>query len=1374
MTLSLENTGFDYVAYYNGAYENADSLVSLDQTGANSIEASLDYGIDPQTDTVYADSSYTDSLSALAATIKQAVGLGLSAMVRPLIDFVDPSDLTGTAYSVDEWRTYFNPGAAGSASANAFFASYQTMILQEAQVAAANGATSLCIGTELDQITGPAYKSYWDSIIGALRADYPTLKLIYAADWDDDLSPWQWGGTGLAAGTGNLATQVSFASELDSIGVDCYAPISDAANPTLTELIAGWTQTPTDATSLAVTGGQSLIAYFESVAAAVGKPLVFTELGYENATDAASQPAGSSTNVVDSSLQANLYQAFFEAWRQAGNSSLTGVYFWNWDPNAAEVGPGEGVNFSPQGLPAQGVATDWFGPGPTVSIANAGGLTNQASQTISGSVSDAGGYAVGTTVTVHDGATAIGTATVGLDGSWSTSVTFANEGANALTATDTDGVGNTGTSAPIVYALDTTPPTLAIASTGGLTDQTTQTISGTIDAADAGLTVSIYDGSTLLGTVTPAANGNWSTSITLPSTQGAQQITAEATDAAGNVGTSNAVTYTLDTIAPVLTITNTGGLTNQIGQTISGTIDPADHGLMVSIYDGTTLLGTVTPAANGNWSTGVVLLATPGAQAITAQATDAAGNVGTSSSVNFTLNIVSTATLTSLASFNWTNGYAPEGSLIADAAGDLFGTTISGGANNDGTVYEIAKTPAGYASTPTTLVSFANTNGARPFGGLIADAAGNLYGTTSVGGTNNGGTVFEIAKTSTGYASTPTTLVNFSGGNLTGPETGPEGGLIADAAGNLYGTTCGGGTNNGGTVFEIAKTSTGYASTPTTLATFSSSLGWAGLIADAAGDLFGTTCGGGANGDGTVFEIAKTPTGYASTTVSLVSFNRTNGSDPGYGALIADAAGDLFGTTESGGANNDGTVFEIAKTSTGYASTPTVLLNLNSINGTESGLVADAAGNLYGTTYEGGLVGGGTVFEIAKTSTGYASSPTTLVTFYGANGDAPIGSLIIGADGHLYGTTESGGANNDGTVFELSGPILTITGKGGLTNQTTQTITGTIDTADAGLTVSIYDGATLLGTAAPAANGDWSASVTLLSTQGAQTITAQATDAAGNVGTSNSVTYTLDTIAPTLAITSGGGLTNKTAQTISGTIDAADAGLTVSIYDGATLIGSAKPAANGDWSASVALLSTQGAQAITAQATDAAGNVGTSSSVTYTLVSSADVISEAVPGTTVTAVAGASTPISGVSVTDAGAGSDTFSTVVSTANGGVVSASGAGGAAVSNSGTHSLTIEGTLAQVDSALATLVYSNANAGSDTVTVTTSDPNATPNSVSKTFTVSTTASQPPHPNDLTYSSTASGYNHFIDLLNFEASFADLIAAFGTNQWAMQNWYA
>jgi hypothetical protein len=350
-SLSLNYKGFNYVSYYNGAYENADSLAALVTTGANAVALDIEYGIDVVNSTVYADANYTDSLTALAATITEAKGRGLTVMVRPLIDFLDPSKI-GT-YSVGDWRSFYNP-----TNPAAFFASYQSMIVAVAQTAQANGATMLCVGVELDQLAGPAYLTYWTDIITAVRGVFSGT-LVYSANWDAAISPWQ-GQHGLTAGTGDLTTQISFWSALDFVGIDEYAPLSDKASPVLADLIAGWTQVPSDQTALAVTGNQSLISYFDGVAAKIGKPLFFTEIGYESASDAALEPAGSSTNIYDPALQANLYAAFFDAWRQSGNGALSGVLFWNWDPNAAEVGPGNGANFSPQALPAQRVATAAF------------------------------------------------------------------------------------------------------------------------------------------------------------------------------------------------------------------------------------------------------------------------------------------------------------------------------------------------------------------------------------------------------------------------------------------------------------------------------------------------------------------------------------------------------------------------------------------------------------------------------------------------------------------------------------------------------------------------------------------------------------------------------------------------------------------------------------------------------------------------------------------------------------------------------------------------------------------------------------------------------------------------------------------------------
>jgi uncharacterized repeat protein (TIGR03803 family) len=189
------------------------------------------------------------------------------------------------------------------------------------------------------------------------------------------------------------------------------------------------------------------------------------------------------------------------------------------------------------------------------------------------------------------------------------------------------------------------------------------------------------------------------------------------------------------------------------------------------------------------------------------------------------------ASLITIVSFDGGNGATPVAGLTADTNGNLFGTTSGGGVHDGGTVFEIIKTAGGYANTPTTLVSFyalANcADGVNPQSGLIADANGNLIGTTLGGGAHQGGTVFEIIKTVGGYASTPTTLVNLCGLANCADGAGLVAGLIPDANGNLFGTTLGGGANHHkGTVFEIARTASGYAGTPTTLASFCALTDW--------------------------------------------------------------------------------------------------------------------------------------------------------------------------------------------------------------------------------------------------------------------------------------------------------------------------------------------------------------------------------------------------------------------------------------------------------------------------------------------------------------------------------------------------------------------
>ncbi len=371
-----------------------------------------------------------------------------------------------------------------------------------------------------------------------------------------------------------------------------------------------------------------------------------------------------------------------------------------------------------------------------------------------------------------------------------------------------------------------------------------------------------------------------------------------------------------------------------------------------------------------------------------------------------------------LYSFGTKNGAHPEAGLVFDAAGNLYGTTIGGGASHKkGTVFEL--TPqAGGGWTEKVLHSFNGTDGATPYAGLIFDAAGNLYGTTENLSTKNGGSVFELTPQA-GGSWTEKVLYSF---NINGPHSG----LIFDAAGNLYGTDGRGGTYGIGTVFELTPQA-GGGWTEQVLYTFNGTATdgaspYAGLISDAAGNLYGTTLEGG-DSWGTVFELTP-QAGGGWTEQVLHSFNAFNGTDGflPYAGLIFDAAGNLYGTTSGGGTFGGGTVFELTPQS-GGGWTEQVLYSFNQ-NGTdgytpEAGVIFDAAGNLYGTTYWGGTYDHGTVFELTAQAGG-GWTEQVLHSFNGTDGSHPNAGLIFDGVGNLYGTTSAGGTYDNGTVFELT------------------------------------------------------------------------------------------------------------------------------------------------------------------------------------------------------------------------------------------------------------------------------------------------------------------------------------------------------------------
>lgn len=345
--------------------------------------------------------------------------------------------------------------------------------------------------------------------------------------------------------------------------------------------------------------------------------------------------------------------------------------------------------------------------------------------------------------------------------------------------------------------------------------------------------------------------------------------------------------------------------------------------------------------------------------------------------------------------------YPYYGSLTIDAEGDLLGTTLSGGFGF-GAVYEVTHIGGGsYSSNPTTLASFSGPDGISPIAGMVIDADRNLFSMTYVGGANSLGTVFELAYSGGGYASTPVTLVSFDGPN--GKQ--PTANLTIDADGNLFGTTFYGGAFDKGTVFKLANNGDG-SYTHTVLVSFDGLNGqgtYSSVIADGDGNLFGTTYVGGANGRGTVFQLVNNGGSY--TLDTLVDFDGTNGANP-VGNLLIDASGSLFGTTFYGGANDAGTVFEIDYSGGGYATTPIILASFDGTNNANptSGLIADADGDLFGTTNftSSGGNGHGTVYTL--TDTGFQVICYLRGTMIATpTGEVPVEGLSIGDTVQTYG-----------------------------------------------------------------------------------------------------------------------------------------------------------------------------------------------------------------------------------------------------------------------------------------------------------------------------------------------------------------------------------
>jgi uncharacterized repeat protein (TIGR03803 family) len=344
---------------------------------------------------------------------------------------------------------------------------------------------------------------------------------------------------------------------------------------------------------------------------------------------------------------------------------------------------------------------------------------------------------------------------------------------------------------------------------------------------------------------------------------------------------------------------------------------------------------------------------------------------------------------------------------------------------------------AAYAGTFTILHDFTGgTDGGASYSNLTPDSAGNLYGTTAWGGSTNCGSgcgvVFELSPAS-GGGYTETVIYSFLGGDDGG---GPESGVIFDAAGNLYGTTSGGGPHDGvGTVFEL--TPIGGSWTKSILYTFrGGNLGGlpSGLVFDASGNLYGNASYGGAHGYGIVYQL--TPSSPSWTEHIVHAFTGGNDGQYGYGNLAIDSTGNIYGTAIDGGAHGYGLVFEFEPQSGGTWKEVALHDFTGGADGANAsgGVALDASGNVYGTTTNGGNTslctslarGCGVIFKLTPSSSGWKES--VIHTFTGGNdGATPQAQLIFDSAGDIYGTAAFGGNVSTcpysigcGTVYKLT------------------------------------------------------------------------------------------------------------------------------------------------------------------------------------------------------------------------------------------------------------------------------------------------------------------------------------------------------------------
>ena len=367
--------------------------------------------------------------------------------------------------------------------------------------------------------------------------------------------------------------------------------------------------------------------------------------------------------------------------------------------------------------------------------------------------------------------------------------------------------------------------------------------------------------------------------------------------------------------------------------------------------------------------------------------------------------------------FAGTDGSDPFAGPTLDQYGHIYGTTNSGGTYGSGIAYKLALRNGNWMLTP--LFSFAGgPSGAGPgFGALVIGSDNKLYGTAEGGGVS--GIAYNLgpqpAVCPSVFCPWREIVLHIFGRDQDGAQ--PLGGLAFDSAGNLYGTTSEGGTSNNGAVVQI--TGSGQNWSESVIYSFAGGTDAANPVAgptvDASGNIYGTSPFGGANGNGAVYKLTRSGSGWTESVI--YSFQGGNDGQSPTGGVIVDAAGNVYGGTFFGGANGGGTVYKLSPSGGGY--TLTTLYSFSGFGGPYNKLAFGPNGVLYGATNADGANSKGSVFKL--TPSGGNWTFTNLYDFTGGNdGGTPYGGVAVDSSGNVFGTASIGGTNNDGTVWEIT------------------------------------------------------------------------------------------------------------------------------------------------------------------------------------------------------------------------------------------------------------------------------------------------------------------------------------------------------------------